>query len=106
MGFIAAQPCIVCKCRPVEVAHVGDRGYGRKCSDLGTLPICTDHHRIGKYSAHVLGKRFYEHHGLNKQALIEHYQAEYRRVYGDPESRAATELPMLPYEWDYSDCPF
>lgn len=105
-AYIAGQRCIVCECYGVEVAHVGDRGFGRKCSDLETLPICTRHHQTGRDSAHVLGKRFYEHHGLDKQSLIEQYQAEYRRQYGDPE-KYTSKAPLEPlYEWDYSDCPF
>ena len=29
----------------VEADHAGRRGLGQKCSDLETIPLCTEHHR-------------------------------------------------------------
>ena len=77
MAWVATQACIVCGRKPVEVAHVGLRGLGQKCSDRETLPICTLHHRSGKESQHELGKRFWPMHSLDKQALIEKHNALY-----------------------------
>lgn len=53
-----------------ECAHIGERGLGHKCSDRETIPLCAEHHRTGPESHHVLGKSFWKHHGLNKDALV------------------------------------
>jgi len=90
LAFIAAQSC----CVPgyhlmppdqlclVEVAHVGLRGLGQKCSDRETIPLCAWHHRIGQASVHVLGKNFWSEWGLDKDALI----AKYNRMYEETTS--------------------
>jgi hypothetical protein len=77
MAWIAEQPCIVCESEYVEVAHVGERGFSQKCHDRETLPICAQHHRIGRDAQHNLGKGFYSHHGLDKQRLIAEHQQRY-----------------------------
>ena len=64
-----------------ECAHVGRRGISQKCSDYECLPLCVSHHRTGRLSHHVLGKRFWTFHNLDRQALI----AELNRLY-DAES--------------------
>ncbi len=39
------QPCEVCGAPPPsEPSHVGTRGDGQKCSDVGALPSCRDCH--------------------------------------------------------------
>lgn len=53
-----------------ESAHVGARGLSQKCSDRETIPLCAEHHLTGKDAHHVLGKKFWEHHGLNRAGLI------------------------------------
>jgi len=60
-----------------EAAHVGERGLGQKCSDRETVPLCATHHRTGKDSHHVLGKKFWAHHGLNRDAIVK----ELNRLY-------------------------
>lgn len=60
-----------------EVAHVGDRGLMQKCSDRETIPLCAEHHRTGKDAHHVLGKRFWAHHGLDRDALVAELQRRY-----------------------------
>jgi hypothetical protein len=60
-----------------EAAHVGVRGLGQKSSDRSAIPLCAEHHRLGRDSHHRLGKRFWEHHGLDRDALI----AELNRRY-------------------------
>lgn len=59
---------------PVEAAHVGDRGLGQKCRDQETIPLCGYHHRTGPDSQHVMGKRFWDYHGINKADLVTMYQ--------------------------------
>lgn len=97
MKFVTDQPCVICEISRAELAkmgftgdkyditqtlhteaaHVGVRGMAQKCSDLETIPLCGEHHRTGKDSHHVLGKRFWEHHGIDRQALIARLNAAY-----------------------------
>jgi hypothetical protein len=67
---------------PTECAHVGRRGLGQKCSDHECLPLCRKHHRTGPTSHHVLGKRFWAYHGLDRVGLIMQLQGIYQRDRG------------------------
>jgi hypothetical protein len=61
-----------------EAAHVGEiRGIGQKCADNLTIPLCARHHRTGKDSHHVMGKRFWAHHGINLKAVVEGLMQRY-----------------------------
>lgn len=99
LKWLHDQPCVVCRfsvvavasdaatmemgvtvrlmtqATPTEAAHVGERGLSQKCSDREALPICRDHHTERRDSAHKLQKKFWAHHGLDKDILI----AEYNR---------------------------
>lgn len=66
-----------------EAAHVGERGLGQKCSDRETIPLCVEHHRTQPYAHHVLGKKFWAHHGLDKEAIV----AELNRLYDQEKSK-------------------
>ncbi len=101
LAFIAQQPCFICSTTlerdrkrktpafclypelwmyqvgRTEVAHVGDRGLGQKCSDRETLPICERHHRTGPLALHKLGKKFWTHFGIDKAAQLSYYQSLY-----------------------------
>lgn len=66
----------------VEAAHVGDRGLGQKSKDEETIPLCAGHHRTGPESHHVLGKRFWEHHGMNRSDMLVMYQGIFEGVGG------------------------
>lgn len=58
-----------------ECAHVGQRGLSQRCSDRECLPLCFKrHHQLGPYSHHVLGKRFWTYHKLNRAELITEVQ--------------------------------
>lgn len=92
LAWIRSQPCFLCAAYYVdaierfnkielsyvveqggvtEAAHVGRRGLGQKCSDRETLPLCGEmHHRLGPLSHHVLGKRFWKTHNLDRDSLI------------------------------------
>jgi hypothetical protein len=60
-GFISKLGCVICGTRPVEVAHIRyssalyrkeNPGAGAKPSDLWVLPLCPEHHRLGKGAQH------------------------------------------------------
>jgi hypothetical protein len=47
LGFVAAQPCLVCQRTPCEAHHLKfaqPRALGRKVSDEFTVPLCRTHH--------------------------------------------------------------
>ncbi len=54
----------------IEAAHVGVRGMSQKCPDREAIPLCSTHHRLGRDAAHRLGKKFWEHHGIDPKRLI------------------------------------
>ncbi len=64
---------------PTEAAHVGLRGLRQKCSDRETLPLCAEHHRTGPDAHHVLGKKFWEHHGIDREVWIAAYVERYEK---------------------------
>jgi hypothetical protein len=75
---MSRNPCCICGAWPVHVAHVGPRGYGQKCSDLETLPLCEEHHIHGHpESHHTLQKKFQEFHGISFIELWAQYRAAY-----------------------------
>jgi hypothetical protein len=83
LAFIASLPCLLCPRRAqtsrTEVAHVGSRGLGQRCSDRETVPLCVEHHRTGKEAHHVLGKRFWEHHRTDRDTVLAGLNAMYKK---------------------------
>jgi len=79
LAWIHSFPCIVPNCEhlDIEADHVGARGYGVRCGDDETLPVCSQHHRTGKDARHVLGRKFWDHHGIDRAALLSHYAQLY-----------------------------
>lgn len=63
---------------PTEAAHVGDRGLSQKCPDREAIPLCAEHHRLDRFSAHRLQKKFWEHYGIDKKKLIERLNRAYK----------------------------
>jgi len=62
-------------CGPTEAAYVGPRGTGQKCPDREAMPLGKAHHLHptaggGPESHHALGKKFWEHHHLDRETLI------------------------------------
>lgn len=53
LGWVKLQRCLVAlhtglavSCAgPIEADHAGDRGYGEKCPDSESIPLCRAHHR-------------------------------------------------------------
>jgi hypothetical protein len=92
LAWIHTFPCIVpeCHARDVEADHVGARGFGTKCGDDETLPICSAHHRTGRDARHVLGRNFWRHHGLDRDSLLAEYHERYRAFLNGEESYKET----------------
>ncbi|MGH9344846.1 MAG: hypothetical protein ACRD3Y_02255 [Bryobacteraceae bacterium] len=78
LRWIRSLPCFLCGTEyRSEAAHIGVRAFGRKCEDRETAPLCRWCHRTGPHSQHVMGRRFWAHHGIDRMELIAKYQAEY-----------------------------
>jgi len=65
---------------PTEAAHIGPHGMSQKADDTEAAPLCSrEHHQEGPESLHVLGKKFWEHHGIDwpelRASLIAQYNA-------------------------------
>lgn len=89
LQWIHDFPCVVpgCDARNVEADHVGDRAFGLRCGDDETLPVCVQHHRLGREARHVLGKNWWKHHGINRTDLLAHYAklyAEFKQMKAPP----------------------
>jgi len=58
--------------------HAGDRGLMQRPPDRTALPFCERHGgRDHKHGAHVLGRRFWEFFGLDKNECIATLNAAY-----------------------------
>lgn len=67
MAAVAALPCLVCGCWPVEVHH-----EGRPRSNMRVLPLCPRHHRreFGPGAYHYSPRAFYDAHGTSDELLV------------------------------------
>lgn len=65
-----------------EAAHVGQRGFGQKCSDRETIPLCGHCHRTGPHALHRLGKNFWSFHGIDRRLLISELILRYEEEHG------------------------
>lgn len=82
LAWVATLPCLICAIRPVEVSHLGLRGLGQKCDDKYAGPLCSCHHQHGPEAHHVLGKRFWAHHKLDRADVFARLHEQYRRETG------------------------
>jgi len=76
-NWLHEQPCIRCGSNHAEAAHVGDRGYSNRCSDLYALPICANCHRLAKDSQHTIGREFWMKAGLDRDDTIREHHVRY-----------------------------
>lgn len=90
LAFIRSCPCILFNLRGlhecsgrIEAAHTGRRGRGQKAADETALPMCCSLHRTGKFSHHVLGRKFWEYFGLDREKLVREFN-ECARLAGIP----------------------
>lgn len=59
--WIRSLPCAACGCRiMVEAAHTGPHGLSQKASDYSCIPLCSQHHRLGKLAIHKIGPQAFE----------------------------------------------
>jgi hypothetical protein len=79
LAFIRSLQCVCCSggvlrnrldWEITEAAHVGPRGFGQKCSDRETIPLCPGHHRLNKDSHHNTQRHFWMIHELDRDELI------------------------------------
>src|SRR5690348_3116924 len=78
MAWIRSLPCLICGRRISEAAHLGTRAFGQKCTDRETGPLCAWDHRLGPQSHHVLGRRFWQHHRIDRAKLIRELNESYK----------------------------
>ena len=82
LAWLRAQPCMICRpprtCGIVEAAHVGERGLGQKCPDIEAVPLGAGHHRLYRDAHHVIGRKFWQHHGFERDTMIALYNAGFR----------------------------
>lgn len=62
---------------PIEAHHAGVRGLSQKAPDETAVPLCSGHHRTGRDSVHVLGRRFWDCHELDMMAEIQKLHKRY-----------------------------
>jgi hypothetical protein len=84
LAFIRLLPCLICG-KKAEPHHAGQRGIGQKADDRTAIPLCQKHHRrpgLGgaSDSAHALGKRFWQHHGIDRAEVIQRYNRAYEEL--------------------------
>ena len=81
--------------RLTEAHHAGDHGLAQRAPDRTAIPLCVWHHREGGESVHILGRRFWGAHGIEKDELIQRLNAAYDAKFSSPacESPAAPGLP-------------
>ena len=69
MGLVADQGCYICK-QPAEIHHnTKNRAYSKKSSDFDIIPLCPNHHRLGKVSIHLGKNQFERTFGTEKELL-------------------------------------
>ncbi len=79
LRWIKTQDCAVPGCQAIyiEAHHAGDHGFSQKAGDRTAIPLCIAHHQHGPEAAHVLGKRFYDHHRIDRLELIDKLNRRY-----------------------------
>lgn len=74
LGLIRHLPCLHCGMEPSEAAHVRmasaafgkASGLGKKPENRFCVPLCAEHHRLGRDAQHNRGEReFWESLGIN-----------------------------------------
>ena len=88
LDWIRTLKCCVPRCAwqsdysphyPTEAHHAGDHGYAQTAPDRTAIPLCSHHHRFGSDAVHVLGKNFWNHHTLDRDAIIQSLNERYNQ---------------------------
>jgi hypothetical protein len=71
-AWIRTLPCAVCGIQTrIEACHTGPRGLGQKASDYTCVPLCAEHHRIGKDAVDKIGNaQFEQRFAVDLAALV------------------------------------
>lgn len=79
-AWIRSLPCLVCGCERSEAAHTGsDGGMRLKASDYSCVPLCSEHHTLGQYSYHRLGREvFAAQFELNLTVMVRFLNLQFR----------------------------
>ncbi len=91
LSFIHQLYCVACergqiwispryRVQRIEAHHAGDHGMGQKCPDREAIPLCVAHHTEGPHAIHVLGKKFWEFHRIDKADLIKRLNETYEKL--------------------------
>ncbi len=79
LQWIRTLPCVACGRSPSEAHHTGPHYMKVKASDYTAIPLCTEHHTMGQYAYHKLGRvRFETVFGVSIAALVEKFNRWYR----------------------------
>ncbi len=92
LKWLHTLPCLICfnlafaaslplaQLSQTEAAHVGDRGLSQKAPDRTAIPLCAEHHRLDRFSAHRMGKKFWQHYGLDRDAVVAGLNTQYQQL--------------------------
>lgn len=82
--WICSQQCVACEATRqisfgrIYAHHAGPRAFARKADDRTAIPLCWKHHDRGSpVSVHSLGKQFWVHYGLDRDAIVKELNERY-----------------------------
>ncbi len=76
--WIRKKPCLVCGVVDVDCHHVYHSGSAKLRNSYLSVPLCRDHHTMGRYAYHRMGHRTFEDiHSLDLDWEVINYLADY-----------------------------
>jgi hypothetical protein len=93
LALVRQLPCLHCGMIPSEAAHIRmasaafgkSSGLGKKPADKFSVPLCAEHHRLGRDAQHARGERqWWEALGinpLNVATLLYEARGDFPRMY-------------------------
>lgn len=71
-------PCLADPCKGVtEAHHASDHGFAQRAPDKTAIPLCSRHHRESTIAVHIMGKRFWAFHNLDRDEIIKELNERY-----------------------------
>jgi hypothetical protein len=64
----------------VEAAHTRPHALSQKSDDRTCIPLCHTHHQGSPLSIHVLGVKFWDRWGIERDELVAKLNEEYARL--------------------------